>query len=169
METVQRPVACERRESADGGLGQRRLASAGCTDDAEDAPATRRGQGLGALNQRVQGHLRGHLASSFPLPEEHESTCGLLPGRSRVWFIMNGRKRLPNRLRSRVFGCHRFRTRYSLAEVPMVTMTAVARQAGRSITTVSHVLNGTRYARDETRQHVLDSIAHTHYFPTTHE
>ncbi|WP_163506451.1 LacI family DNA-binding transcriptional regulator [Fodinicola acaciae] len=46
---------------------------------------------------------------------------------------------------------------------PAVTMTEVARLAGVSIATVSHVLNGTRVVRDETRQAVLAAIAETGY------
>jgi LacI family transcriptional regulator len=49
----------------------------------------------------------------------------------------------------------------------MVTMTDVARQAGVSIATVSHVLNGTRYVRDETRRLVLDAIDQTGYVHNT--
>lgn len=46
---------------------------------------------------------------------------------------------------------------------PAVTMTEVARLAGVSIATVSHVLNGTRVVRDETRQAVLTAIAESGY------
>ena len=49
----------------------------------------------------------------------------------------------------------------------MLTMTDVARQAGVSTATVSHVLNGTRYVRDETRRLVLDAIDQTGYVHNT--
>ena len=41
----------------------------------------------------------------------------------------------------------------------------VARQAGVSIATVSHVINGTRFVSDETRQKVLDAIDALNYRP----
>jgi LacI family transcriptional regulator len=41
----------------------------------------------------------------------------------------------------------------------------VARQAGVSIATVSHVINGTRFVSDQTRQKVLDAIEVLHYRP----
>jgi LacI family transcriptional regulator len=41
----------------------------------------------------------------------------------------------------------------------------VARQAGVSIATVSHVINGTRFVTDETRQKVLDAIDALNYRP----
>lgn len=41
----------------------------------------------------------------------------------------------------------------------------VAEQAGVSIATVSHVVNGTRYVRSETRQRVLDAISTLNYRP----
>ena len=41
----------------------------------------------------------------------------------------------------------------------------VARQAGVSIATVSHVINQTRFVSDETRQKVLDAIAALNYRP----
>ena len=41
----------------------------------------------------------------------------------------------------------------------------VARQAGVSIATVSHVINGTRFVSDETRQRVLDAIDALNYRP----
>ena len=41
----------------------------------------------------------------------------------------------------------------------------VAKHAGVSIATVSHVINGTRFVRSETRQKVLDSISALHYRP----
>ena len=45
----------------------------------------------------------------------------------------------------------------------MSTMVKVAQLAGVSISTVSHVLNGTRNVSDETRQRVLQAIADTSY------
>lgn len=45
----------------------------------------------------------------------------------------------------------------------MVTMRDVARLAGVSITTVSHVVNSTRSVAPETRTRVLDAIEHTGY------
>jgi LacI family transcriptional regulator len=45
----------------------------------------------------------------------------------------------------------------------MATMTDVARQAGVSVSTVSHVINGTRFVADETRQRVLAAIESTGY------
>lgn len=45
----------------------------------------------------------------------------------------------------------------------MTTMVKVAKLAGVSISTVSHVLNGTRHVNDETRQKVLKAIADTSY------
>lgn len=42
--------------------------------------------------------------------------------------------------------------------MPGVTMTAVARAAGVSVTTVSHVINGTRPVAPETRELVLDTM-----------
>jgi LacI family transcriptional regulator len=41
----------------------------------------------------------------------------------------------------------------------------VARQAGVSIATVSHVINGTRFVSDETRQKVMDAIGALNYRP----
>jgi LacI family transcriptional regulator len=49
----------------------------------------------------------------------------------------------------------------------MVTMADVARMAGVSTATVSHVLNGTRPVRDSTRELVLSAVAATHYSPNT--
>jgi LacI family transcriptional regulator len=49
----------------------------------------------------------------------------------------------------------------------MVTMADVARVAGVSTATVSHVLNGTRPVRARTRELVLSAIAATHYTPNT--
>ncbi len=45
----------------------------------------------------------------------------------------------------------------------MITMLDVARLAGVSITTVSHVVNSTRSVAPETREKVLDAIDHTGY------
>nr|WP_142056872.1 LacI family DNA-binding transcriptional regulator [Pseudarthrobacter sp. B4EP4b] len=45
----------------------------------------------------------------------------------------------------------------------MTTMVKVAKLAGVSISTVSHVLNGTRNVNDETRQKVLKAIEETSY------
>jgi LacI family transcriptional regulator len=49
----------------------------------------------------------------------------------------------------------------------MVTMADVARIAGVSTATVSHVLNGTRPVRARTRELVLSAVAATHYTPNT--
>ncbi|GAA2346324.1 LacI family DNA-binding transcriptional regulator [Saccharopolyspora halophila] len=49
----------------------------------------------------------------------------------------------------------------------MATMTDVARVAGVSAATVSHVVNGTRAVREETRRAVEDAIASTGYSPNT--
>ncbi|GAA4925422.1 LacI family transcriptional regulator [Actinomycetospora succinea] len=49
----------------------------------------------------------------------------------------------------------------------MVTMADVARMAGVSTATVSHVLNGTRPVRARTRELVLSAVAATHYTPNT--
>jgi LacI family transcriptional regulator len=46
-------------------------------------------------------------------------------------------------------------------------MADVARQAGVSITTVSHVINGTRFVADETRQKVLTAVEDTGYMHNT--
>src|SRR6201999_953636 len=45
----------------------------------------------------------------------------------------------------------------------VVTMRDVARLAGVSITTVSHVVNSTRSVAPETKTRVLDAIEHTGY------
>ena len=45
----------------------------------------------------------------------------------------------------------------------MTTMVKVAKLAGVSISTVSHVLNGTRHVGEETRQRVLKAIEETSY------
>jgi len=49
----------------------------------------------------------------------------------------------------------------------MVTMADVARQAGVSVTTVSHVLNETRFVRAETSRRILAAIEDTGYIHNT--
>src|SRR3954452_3177448 len=49
----------------------------------------------------------------------------------------------------------------------VVTMAEVARLAGVSVTTVSHVINGTRPASERTRRSVLAAIERTGYRPNT--
>src|SRR3954469_11808292 len=49
----------------------------------------------------------------------------------------------------------------------MVTMAEVAKLAGVSVTTVSHVINGTRPASERTRRSVLAAIERTGYRPNT--
>src|SRR4051794_27005989 len=49
----------------------------------------------------------------------------------------------------------------------VVTMADVARLAGVSVTTVSHVINGTRPASEATRRQVLAAIERTGYRPNT--
>src|SRR6266540_6305346 len=49
----------------------------------------------------------------------------------------------------------------------MVTMADVARIAGVSITTVSHVINGTRPVREQTVQRVLAAVDRTGYTHNT--
>jgi LacI family transcriptional regulator len=46
------------------------------------------------------------------------------------------------------------------------TIRDVAQHAGVSVTTVSHVINDTRYVSDETRRRVEASIAELHYVPS---
>jgi LacI family transcriptional regulator len=48
-----------------------------------------------------------------------------------------------------------------------VNIKAVAEKAGVSTATVSHVVNQTRFVREETRQRVLEAIEHLHYQPST--
>jgi LacI family transcriptional regulator len=48
-----------------------------------------------------------------------------------------------------------------------VTIKDVAVKAGVSTATVSHVINGTRFVQDETRQKVLDAIEALHYHPSS--
>jgi LacI family transcriptional regulator len=45
------------------------------------------------------------------------------------------------------------------------TIHDVAKQAGVSISTVSHVINGTRFVEEETRRRILDAIAQLEYKP----
>src|SRR4029079_10504705 len=54
-----------------------------------------------------------------------------------------------------------------LTSVPVVTMADVARLAGVSVTTVSHVINGTRPASVKTRESVMAAIERTGYRPNT--
>jgi LacI family transcriptional regulator len=49
----------------------------------------------------------------------------------------------------------------------MITMADVARHAGVSVSTVSHVINETRVVKEETRRRVLDSIKDTGYIHNT--
>lgn len=49
----------------------------------------------------------------------------------------------------------------------MATMADVARRAGVSVSTVSHVLNGTRFVKDATRRQVMAAIHETGYTPNT--
>ncbi|MFG2832902.1 LacI family DNA-binding transcriptional regulator [Streptomyces sp. NPDC048434] len=49
----------------------------------------------------------------------------------------------------------------------MATMADVARQAGVSVSTVSHVINGTRFVKDETREQVLEAMRSSGYIPNT--
>lgn len=49
----------------------------------------------------------------------------------------------------------------------MVTMADVARVAGVSVSTVSHVINGTRFVKEETRRLVLAAIRQTGYVHNT--
>lgn len=49
----------------------------------------------------------------------------------------------------------------------MVTITDVARQAGVSVSTVSHVVNGTRFVKAETRERVMAAIERLDYTPST--
>lgn len=49
----------------------------------------------------------------------------------------------------------------------MATMADVARRAGVSVSTVSHVVNGTRFVEDATRRRVMDAIHATGYTPNT--
>ncbi len=44
----------------------------------------------------------------------------------------------------------------------------VAREAGVSTATVSHVINGTKYVTDDTRKRVLDAIKRCEYSPNAH-
>jgi LacI family transcriptional regulator len=49
----------------------------------------------------------------------------------------------------------------------MVTMADVARRAGVSVSTVSHVINGTRFVKEETRKEVLAAIKDSGYIHNT--
>lgn len=49
----------------------------------------------------------------------------------------------------------------------MATMADVARRAGVSVSTVSHVLNGTRFVREATRDQVMAAVRDTGYTPNT--
>lgn len=49
----------------------------------------------------------------------------------------------------------------------MVTMADVAAHAGVSVSTVSHVVNGTRFVKDETRRLVMEAIHRTGYTHNT--
>ena len=51
--------------------------------------------------------------------------------------------------------------------MPKASMRDVARHAGVSVATVSHVINETRFVAPETRQRVLDSIKTLRYIPDT--
>src|SRR3954471_2585863 len=51
----------------------------------------------------------------------------------------------------------------SIQELSVITMRDVARLAGVSITTVSHVVNSTRSVAPDTKAKVLDAIEHTGY------
>src|SRR3954452_15827785 len=53
------------------------------------------------------------------------------------------------------------------SSIPVVTMADVARLAGVSVTTVSHVINGTRPASERTRDSVMAAIERTGYRPNT--
>lgn len=44
----------------------------------------------------------------------------------------------------------------------------VAREAGVSTATVSHVINGTKYVTDDTRKRVLDAVERCEYHPNAH-
>jgi DNA-binding LacI/PurR family transcriptional regulator len=44
----------------------------------------------------------------------------------------------------------------------------VAREAGVSTATVSHVINGTKYVADDTRKRVLDAVERCEYHPNAH-
>jgi LacI family transcriptional regulator len=49
-----------------------------------------------------------------------------------------------------------------------MSMKDVAREAGVSTATVSHVINNTRKVTEETRRRVLDAIERCHYYPNAH-
>ena len=72
------------------------------------------------------------------------------------------RKRLRNASPGWVVQLHK-----PLTSVLVVTMADVARLAGVSVTTVSHVINGTRPASERTRDRVMAAIERTGYRPNT--
>lgn len=49
----------------------------------------------------------------------------------------------------------------------MVTMADVARQAGVSVSTVSHIVNGTRFVKEDTKERVLAAIREIGYTPNS--
>ncbi|MFC0328170.1 LacI family DNA-binding transcriptional regulator [Halomonas sp. THAF12] len=49
----------------------------------------------------------------------------------------------------------------------MVTITDVAREAGVSVSTVSHVVNGTRFVKADTRERVMAAIERLDFTPST--
>ncbi|HZE39419.1 MAG TPA: LacI family DNA-binding transcriptional regulator [Stackebrandtia sp.] len=49
----------------------------------------------------------------------------------------------------------------------MVTMADVARQAGVSVSTVSHIVNGTRFVKEDTKKRVLEAIRQIGYIHNT--
>ncbi|PXX94662.1 transcriptional repressor PurR [Halomonas sp. LBP4] len=51
--------------------------------------------------------------------------------------------------------------------IPMVTITDVAQEAGVSVSTVSHVVNGTRFVKPDTRAKVMAAIERLDYTPST--
>ena len=71
------------------------------------------------------------------------------------------------RKRLRASACATWFTRVNTVIFAVVTMADVARLAGVSVTTVSHVINGTRPASERTRSSVLAAIERTGYRPNT--
>lgn len=47
----------------------------------------------------------------------------------------------------------------------MTTIRDVANEAGVSVSTVSHVVNGTRFVSESTRNKVLEAMEHLNYRP----